>query len=76
MSTHITKETLASLKEQYPPCARVLLLKMDDPYIKLKPGDTGSVLGVDDAGTVHVKWDCGSTLGVVYSVDSCIRIDK
>jgi hypothetical protein len=24
---------------------------------------------VDDAGTVHVRWDCGSGLGLVYGED-------
>ena len=40
-----------------------------DPCSRLKPGDEGTVFHVDDTGTVHVKWDCGSTLGMVYGVD-------
>ena len=39
------------------------------PYSRLKPGNEGTVFHVDDAGTVHVNWDCGSTLGMVYGVD-------
>ena len=42
---------------------------MDDPYGKLKPGDRGTVRTVDDTGTVFVRWDNGSGLGVVYGVD-------
>ena len=46
---------------------------MDDPYSRLKPGDRGTVEFVDDIATVHVKWDCGSGLGVAYGADK-IRI--
>ena len=30
---------------------------------------------LDTIGTIHVFWDCGSSLGVVYGEDSCRRID-
>lgn len=36
---------------------------MDDPYSKLEASDKGTVKFVDDAGTVHVAWDKGSSLG-------------
>jgi len=42
---------------------------MNDPYSRLKPGDQGEVLMVDDIGTIHVHWDCGSSLGVAYGED-------
>jgi hypothetical protein len=48
---------------------------MDDPYSKLKPGATGTVSFVDDIGTVHVHWDCGSSLGVVFGEDEIKRIE-
>lgn len=44
---------------------RVRLVRCDDPYTRLRPGDEGTVDLVDDAGTVHVKWDSGSSLGLV-----------
>ena len=31
----------------------------------------GTVIAVDDVGTIHVAWDCGSSLGVVYGEDFC-----
>lgn len=72
----ISKETLASLKKHYPEGSRVELLSMDDPYnSKLYPGCKGTVQAVDDMGTIHVSWDCGSSLGVVYGEDSCRRLD-
>lgn len=69
---NINKETLARLREVYPAGARVELISMDDPYnTRLMPGSKGSVVSVDDMGTIHVQWDCGSSLGVVYGVDHC-----
>jgi len=41
-----------------------------DPYTRLVPGDRGTVYRVDDAGTVHVRWDNGSGLGLVPGEDS------
>lgn len=70
-----TKEIVNSIREAYPCGCRVELLQMDDPYTRLVPGEKGTVAYVDDIGTIHVNWDCGSSLGVVYSEDSCRRID-
>jgi hypothetical protein len=63
------KETVLRLREQYPPGTRVELIRMDDPYAALKPGDQGTVSFVDDIGTIFVDWDCGSTLGAAYGAD-------
>ena len=58
------------IRAEYPAGCRVALVSMGpDSYSRLKPGDEGTVFHVDDAGTVHVTWDCGSTLGMVYGVD-------
>lgn len=69
---NISEKTVESLRKEYPTGARVELLHMDDPYnTKLFPGVKGTVKSVDDMGTIHVRWDCGSSLGVVYGEDSC-----
>ena len=48
---------------------------MNDPYnTKLTPGCRGTVRFVDDIGTIHVDWDCGSGLGVAYGEDSCRKV--
>lgn len=44
---------------------RVRFLRSSDPYTKLVHGDEGVVVSVDDLGTVHIKWDNGSTLGMI-----------
>lgn len=71
-----SKETVARLREQYPAGTRVELISMDDPYSKLRPGDRGSVTGVDDTGTIFASWDNGSGLGIVYGVDYVKRLEN
>lgn len=43
---------------------RVRLQYTNDPYTELRQGDEGVVDHIDDGGTVFVKWDCGSRLGL------------
>ncbi|MBO4879722.1 MAG: DUF4314 domain-containing protein [Clostridia bacterium] len=39
-------------------------------------GTEGTVIGVDDIGSIMVNWDNGSSLSVAYGEDRCRRIDK
>jgi len=71
----IHPEMLKALRSYYPQGTRVELVRMDDPYTKLKPGDRGSVSIVDDTGTVFVDWDSGSRLGVVFGEDEIRKLD-
>jgi hypothetical protein len=66
----MSRGKVEAIKNNYPKGTRVELNYMDDPYAKLKKGDQGNVMFVDDAGTVHIQWDSGSTLGVIPGVDS------
>lgn len=62
------KIKLEELRATYTPGSRVELVKMDDvqaPSI----GTKGTVLGVDDTGSIMVSWDNGSSLNVLYEVD-------
>ena len=71
----ISKEALQILREQFPKGTRVELISMNDPYnTKLVPGCRGTVVSVDSIGTIHVAWDCGSGLGVVYGEDYCRKV--
>ncbi len=74
--TTIHPEMLKQLKEYYAPGTRVILIRMSDPYTNLRHGDRGTVTMVDDIGTIHVNWDRGSTLGVVFGEDECRRIEE
>lgn len=71
---HLKEETLNSLKERFPEGARVRLTEMADKFAP-PIGTLGTVRAVDDIGTIHVKWDNGSTLGVAYGKDHCERVD-
>nr|DAI68667.1 MAG TPA: protein of unknown function (DUF4314) [Caudoviricetes sp.]DAV07749.1 MAG TPA: protein of unknown function (DUF4314) [Caudoviricetes sp.] len=62
------RETVERLKNEYPTGARVVLRRMDD--VQAPPvGTKGTVLGVDDAGSIMVRWDNGSGLSVAYGED-------
>jgi len=70
MSNRIISENqLERRRELYAPDTRVELVSTNDPHTTLKPGDRGTVTDVDDIGTVFVKWDNGSGLGVAYGED-------
>ena len=68
----LTNKNLNRLKSDYPPGQKVRLICMDDSQAP-PPGTTGTVRCVDDIGTIHVDWENGSSLGVVFPVD---RIEK
>ena len=73
---YIDEKTLKQLRKQYPTGTRVELIHMNDPYNKkLVPGCQGTVRYVDDMGTIHVSWDCGSSLGLAYGEDSYRMLD-
>lgn len=73
----ISKDTLQALRERFPKGTRVELVKMDDPYNrKLTPGCRGTVISVDSIGTIHVAWDCGSSLGIAYGEDICRKVEN
>lgn len=65
---NISQKTLDKLRTQYPKGTRIKLIKMND-YQAPPKGTQGTVLGVDDAGSIMVSWDTGSSLSVVYGED-------
>lgn len=68
-----SRETVEQVRTEYPAGCRVELVRMDDPQAP-PAGTLGTVLGVDDTGSVLVHWDTGSGLSVVYGEDFCRRI--
>lgn len=70
----IRRETVKRLRREYPVGCRVELVQMDD--VQAPPiGTKGTVRGVDDIGSIMVRWDNGCTLSVAYGEDRCRRID-
>ena len=65
----LSEKLVDNIKKTYPPGTRIKLIGMDDPYAPVPSGTRGTVMLVDDAGTIHPKWDNGRTLGVIPNVD-------
>lgn len=64
----LNKEVTKEIMDQFPVGTKVKLIYMDD--IQAPPyGTEGHIVGIDDAGTLKVKWSNGCGLGVVYGVD-------
>ena len=62
------KETVERIRREYTAGARVELVRMED--VQAPPvGTKGTVLGVDDTGSLLMRWDTGSGLNVVYGED-------
>ena len=64
----IRSEQLEKLRKTYPAGTRIELIQMDD--VQAPPiGTCGTVTGIDDTGSLMVRWDNGSGLNVIYGVD-------
>lgn len=69
-----SKEQIENLRKAYPTGSLVELIFMDD--VQAPPvGTKGRVIGVDDMGSIMVKWETGSSLSIVYGVDACRKIE-
>lgn len=58
-----SREQIERYKKMYPPGTRVQLDYMPDDPQPVPSGTKGTVMEVDDIGTVHTKWDNGSSWG-------------
>ena len=68
----LTKAEKMILKEMYPAGSRVKLEEIvSDLESGLKPGELGTVLGLDNAGGLHIAWDQGKNLTLIYGEDCC-----
>lgn len=67
------KERVEHLRKQYPKGTKIELLEMDD--VQAPPiGTVGTVYGVDDLGSLLVRWENGSSLSVIDGVDRVKKI--
>ena len=70
-----SKEIVESVRRRYPAGCRVELVQMDDAQAP-PVGTKGTVLGVDDTGSLLMRWDTGSGLNVVYGEDVVKKLDS
>ena len=68
MEAFPTKETIKRLRQEYPPGTRIVLKSMNDPHAP-PSGTKGTVVYVDDMGQIGMKWDNGSSLSLMPSLD-------
>ena len=57
------------LRSIYPPGRIVMLVEMHDEPQAPPEGTVGEIRGVDDAGSILVRWDNGSSLSLIPAVD-------
>ena len=70
------RDTVEQITKKYPPGTRIELISMKDPYCPVPPGTKGTVQMVDDAGTIHPKFDNGRTLGIIVGEDEFKVLDS
>lgn len=69
-----SKAFVENIRRMYPIGTQVELVRMDDPQAPTV-GTRGTVLGVDDTGSLLMKWDTGSGLNVVFGADTVRKVD-
>ena len=67
------RERLEMLRKKYPVGTKLRLVHMDDVQAPPK-GTIGEVTCVDDIGSVHVKWETGSSLAVIPEIDKVQKL--
>ena len=66
---------IKQIKEKYIVGTKVKLIKMYDLQ-EVPVGTKGIIEFIDDIGTLHIKWENGSTLGLVVGVDEFEIIEQ
>ena len=68
-NTFPSREVIKSLREKYPEGTKIRLIQMENDPQPIEVGTKGVIDNIDDGGIMHVKWDNGRSLGLVYGVD-------
>ena len=69
------RATVDKIRKTYPAGTRVELVRMDDSQAP-PIGTHGTVLGVDDTGSLIMRWDNGCGLNVLPEADEVKKIDS
>ena len=68
MDRWLTRSAVERIRAQYKAGARVELIEMDDPQAP-PAGTCGTVIAVDDIGSLIVNWDNGCGLNAIPGKD-------
>lgn len=68
MDRWLTRSAVERIRAQYKAGARVELIEMDDPQAP-PAGTRGTVIAVDDIGSLIVNWDNGCGLNAIPGKD-------
>lgn len=72
----MTEKQVERIRNQYPPGMRICCDGMPDDPRPIESGTLGTVVGVDDAGQIMMKWDNGRTLSLIPGVDSFHTVEQ
>jgi len=61
-------EEVEKIKKLFPVGTKIRLIHMDDSQA-VPSGISGTVDYIDDDGQIHMNWDNGRTLALIYGVD-------
>ena len=65
-----SKSYLEQLRKQYPKGTKLQLISMRNEKYPVLPGTVGEVTHIDDAGSIHMRWENGSSLALIPEIDS------
>ena len=72
----MTEKQVEMLRKQYPPGTRLCCDEMPDDPRPIESGTIGTVVGVDDAGQIMMKWDNGRSLSLIPGVDTFYTVEQ
>ena len=70
------KNYLEQLRKQYPVGTKIRLISMRNEKYLVLPGTVGEVTHIDDAGSIHMRWENGSSLALIPEIDSFQTVSK
>ena len=68
------RRRIEMMKERYPKGTRICLDNMENDPQPIPSGTKGTVIAVDDAGQLLMKWDNGRSLSLIPGEDSFHKI--
>ena len=61
---------LEQLRKKYPVGTKLQLISMRNEKYPILSGTVGVVTHIDDAGSIHMRWENGSSLALIPEIDS------